>query len=275
MQEIRTRDKKQETLILYMFSGNKKHHLIAILLLVCIFNSFAVEFASLVREKPLMLSYTADKNINVSFLFNVKNIKESKLDIYLNVRYIIGSDTLNDYLYFGEGYSGTLKDIYLEQGDSVQVYIYLNNEEVGKIDNLKGSFTAKAGPGVDMTSTGEVFRFTGTIWKDDQLPLFRIAKPDDKKQQLSIDVNLTENYEFDKLFVKIKVVSPAQGILLFSKELAVNEEQNLGFRKKTVKIDFSDLEVQKAGSYYVQLFHQMGQSRVNGVESISYQLTDK
>ncbi len=237
--------------------------------------SSAVDFTSLVREKPLMVNYTAQKNINVSFLFNVKSVKESKLDIYLNVRYIIGNDTLNDYLYFGEGYTGTIKDIYLEQGDSVQAYIYLNNEETGKIDNLKGSFSVNAGPGADMTSTGDICRFAGTIWKDDQLPLFRIAKADERKQQLSIDVELTENYEFDKLFVKIKVVSPAQGILLFSKELVVNEEQNIAFRRKTVKIDFPDLEVQKAGSYYVQLFHQMGQSRVNGVESISYHLTDK
>lgn len=237
--------------------------------------SSAVDFTSLVREKPLMVNYTAQKNINVSFLFNVKSVKESKLDIYLNVRYIIGNDTLNDYLYFGESYTGTIKDIYLEQGDSVQAYIYLNNEETGKIDNLKGSFSINAGPGADMTSTGDICRFAGTIWKDDQLPLFRIAKADEKKQQLSIDVELTGNYEFDKLFVKIKVVSPAQGILLFSKELVVNEEQNIAFRRKTVKIDFPDLEVQKAGSYYVQLFHQMGQSRVNGVESISYHLTDK
>lgn len=237
--------------------------------------SSAVDFTSLLREKPLMVSYTADKNTNVSFMFSVKNIKESKLDMYLNVRYIINSDTLNDYLYFGESYTGMIKDIYLEQGDSVFAYIFLNNEETAKIENLKGSFTAKAGPGIDMTSTGEVCHFTGTVWKDDQLPLFRISKADEKKQQLSIDVELTENYEFDKLFVKIKVVSPAQGILLFSKELLVNEEQNIAFRRKTVKIDFPDLEVQKTGSYYVQVFHQMGQSRVNGVESISYKLTDK
>jgi hypothetical protein len=273
MQEIRS--KRQETSMPDMLSGKKKYHLIVLLLFVFGFNSFAVDFTSLVREKPLMVIYTADKNINVSFMFSVKNMKESKLDIYLNVCYIIGNDTLNDYLYFGESYTGMIKDIYLEKGDSVQAFIYLNNEETGKIDNLKGSFNVKAGPGEDMTSTGEAYRFTGTIWKEDQLPLFRIAKPDEKKQQMSIDVELTENYEFDKLYVKIKVVSPAQGILLFSKELPVNEEQNIGFRRKTVKIDFPDLEVQKAGSYYVQLFHQMGQSRVNGVESISYHLTDK
>ncbi|MGE0636578.1 MAG: hypothetical protein AB7P01_09065 [Bacteroidia bacterium] len=248
----------------------------AILFFLCFaLVSSAVDFTSLLREKPLMVSYTADKNTNVSFMFTVKNIKESKLDIYLNVRYIINADTLNDYLYFGESYTGMIKDIYLEQGDSVFAYIFLNNEETGKIENLKGSFTAKAGPGLDMTSTGEVCHFTGTIWKDNQLPLFRISKTDEKSQQMSIDIELTENYEFDKLFVKIKVVSPAQGILLFSKELVVNEEQNIPFRRKTVKIDFPDLEVQKTGSYYVQVFHQMGQSRVNGVESISYRLIDK
>lgn len=237
--------------------------------------SSAVDFTSLVREKPLMVSYTAEKNTNVSFLFNVKNAKESKLDIYLKVLYIINTDTLNDYLYFGDGFTGMIKELFLEAGDSVKAYLYLNNEETAKIDNLKGSFTAKAGPGIDMSSTGEVCHFTGTVWKDDQLPLFRISKTDEKSQQLSIDVELTENYEFDKLFVKIKVVSPAQGILLFSKELVVNEEQHIAFRRKTVKIDFPDLEVQKTGSYYIQVFHQMGQSRVNGVESISYRLTDK
>ena len=248
----------------------------AILLFLCFaLVSSAVDFTSLLREKPLVASYAADKNTNVSFMFNVKNVKESKLDIYLHVRYIINEDTLNDYLYFGEGYTGMIKEFYLEAGDSVYAYLYLNNEETGKIDNLKGFFNAIAGPGLDMTSTGELCRFTGTVWKDDQLPLFRISKADEKKQQLSIDVLLSENYEFDKLFVKIKVVSPAQGILLFTKELVVNEEQNIGLRKKTVKIDFPDLEVQKIGSYYVQLFHQMGQSRVNGVESISYHLTDK
>ncbi|MCG3167714.1 MAG: hypothetical protein POELPBGB_03508 [Bacteroidia bacterium] len=237
--------------------------------------SSAVDFTALLREKPLTVSYTAEKNINVSFMFTVKNVKESKLDIYLHARYIINADTLNDYLYFGETYTGMIKELYLEAGDSVQAFLYLNNEETAKIENLKGSFSVKAGPGLDLSSTGEVCRFTGTVWKDDQLPLFRIAKADEKNQQLTIDVELTENYEFDKLFMKIKVVSPAQGILLFSKELMVNEEPDIPFRRKTVKIDFPDLEVQKAGSYYVQVFHLMGQSRVNGVESISYRLTDK
>lgn len=252
----------------------KKASVVLLFLCIAIVSS-AVEFTSLVREKPLIVSYTANKNINVSFLLNLKSLKEVKLDIYLNVRYIINNDTLNDYLYFGEAYTGMIKELYLEAGDSVYAYVYLNNEGVGKIENLKGSLIIKDGPGLDMQSTGEVCRFTGTVWKDDQLPLFRISKVDENRQQLRIEVQLTENYEFDKLYMKIKVVSPAQGILLFSKELAVNDQPDLGFRRKTVDIDFTDLEIHKAGSYYIQVFHQMAQSRVNGVEYISYRLFDK
>ncbi len=237
--------------------------------------SFAVDFTSLLREKPVMVSYIADKNSNASFILNIKSLKESRIDIFLNVNYIIGKDTLNDYLYLDESYSGMIKEIYLEEGDSVYAYIFLNNQETGIIENLKGSFTVKAGPGLDMQATGEVCRFTGTVWKDDQLPLFRISKNDSKNQTLSVDVSLTENFEFDKLYLKIKVISPSQGILLFTKDLTVNEDAVLAYRRRIIKIDFPDIEVQKQGSYYVQIFHQMGQSRINGVDYVSYRLTDK
>jgi len=248
---------------------------ILFLLLCFAISSLAVDFTSLSQEKPVSVSFFAERKINVSFILNLKSLKESHFDIFLNVKYVINSDTLNDFLYFDETYTGTIKDIYLEQGDSVSAYIFLNNEETKKIDNLKGSFIVKSGPGDDLQNTGEVCRFTGTIWKDSQLPLFRIAKGDDKSQLLSLDVSLTENYEFDKLYLKIKVISPSQGILLYSKELDINTEPELPFRRRIIKIDFPDLDVQKQGSYYVQLFHQMKQSRINGVEYVSYHLTDK
>lgn len=248
---------------------------VSVLCLLFAVNVFAVDFSSLSREKAVGVGFSAEKNCNVSFLLNIKSLKENRLDIFLSVHYVIGTDTLNDYIYLDESYSGMIKEIYLEAGDSIYAYILLNNEEVAKIDNLKGSLVAKAGTSLDMQSTADMSKFTGTVWKDDQLPLFRIAKADEKAQLLHVDVSLTENFEFDKLYLKIKVISPSQGILLYSKELAVTEETVLPYRRKVISVDFPDLDIQKPGSYYVQVFHQMGQSRINGVEFVSYRLTDK
>jgi len=253
----------------------QKSSIIVFLFLLFSLHSFSVDFTYLSREKPVMISYRADKNSNIAFILNLKSLKEIRLDIFLKASYIIGGDTLNDFLYLDESYTGSIKEIYLEEGDSVYAYIWLNNDGTEKIENIKGSFISKTGAGIDMQSTGEMCKFTGTIWKDNQLPLFRISKTDDKNQLLSLDVSLTENFDFDKLYLKIKVVSPSQGILLYSKEFNVNEDAFLPYRRKLLKIDFPDLEVKKAGSYYVQVFHQMSQSRINGVEYLSYQLIDK
>lgn len=252
-----------------------KHSLLFLAFALSVSKSIAVDFTSLSREKPVTVSYAADRNSNVSFMLSVKSLKENRLDIFLRVCYIIDSDTLNDYLYLDESYNGMIKEIYVHQGDSVKAFIYLNNDETVKIDNLKGSFSVKSAPGIDMHSSGDVCRFTGSVWKDDQLPLFRISKTNEQNQLLSLDIALTENFEFDKLFLKIKIISPAQGIQLYTKELVVNEEPELPYRRKTMKIDFTDLEVQKSGSYYVQVFHLMSQKRINGVESVAYRLTDK
>lgn len=222
-----------------------------------------------------MVTYKAEKKSNVSFILTIKSVKESHIDLFLKVMYVVDNDTLNDYLYLDETYSGMIKEIFLEPGDSVNAYIFLNNQETVKLDNFKGSFVAKYGPASDMQTTGETCKFTGTVWKDDQLPLFRIAKADEKSQVLNIDVSLTENFEFDKLHLKIKVISPAQGILLYSKTLDVNSEEVLPYRRSIIKIDFPDIEIQKAGSYYIQVFHQMAAKRINGVEYISYHLSDK
>lgn len=247
-------------------------------LFLCVFiieATHAVSFSELSRETPVMVGFSADKTSNVSFQLTLKSLKENRLNIFLNVQYIIGKDTLNDYLYLDESYEGTIKEIYLNKGDSVFAFIFLNNEETNMIKNLKGSFETQTEPGLDMSSTGEMSKFTGTVWKSDQLPLFRIAKSDEKSQMLNIDVSLTENFEFDKLYMKIKVVSPAQGILLYTKELTVNKTPELPYKRKVIKIDFPDLEMKKPGSYYVQVFHEMKNSRINGVEYISYRLTDK
>lgn len=239
------------------------------------FSAIAVDFTSLSREKAVMISHAANKNSNIAFILNLKSLIEIRLDVFLKVSYIIGTDTLNDFLYLDESYTGTIKEIYLEEGDSVYAYIWLNNDETTKIENIKGSFIIKAGPAVDAEASVNMYKFTGTIWKDDQLPLFRISKSDEKNQLLNLDVALTENFDFDKLYLKIKVISPSQGILLYSKEFTVNEYPELTFRRKLLKIDFPDLDFQKAGSYYVQVFHQMDQGRINGVEYLSYRLTDK
>ncbi len=252
-----------------------RNTLIFIQLLFLSMHSYAADFTSLSREKPVVVRYSADKNCNVSFVLNLKSIKEVRLDIFLKVNYIIGNDTLNDFIYLDESYTGTIKELYLQKGDSVQACLWLNNDEIIKLENIKGSFNVKSGTGIDLQSTGEMCRFTGTVWKDDQLPIFRIAKNDEKNQVLNLNVSLTENFDFDKLYLKIKVISPSQGILLYTKELIVNEELVLPYRRKLLKIDFPDLEVQKPGSYYVQVFHEMSQTLINGVEYISYHLSDK
>ncbi len=235
-------------------------------------NTLALEFSTLSKYKPTQISYTTANKTYVSFALKISPDKPLKSDLFIRVQYEIGSDTLNDYIYTDGEYDGIIKELFLDAGESVTVSLFLNNSGMDFINDLNGSIDIEKKEDTDVSSDEGAFHFVGSVWKLDESPIFRISKTDSEQKSLVLKFSLTENYEFDVLFIRAKIISPMQGILMLNKTVEVNNEAFLPYKGKTVEVTFPDLHMDKPGSYYVQLTHEHHSRRVNGIQSISWEL---
>ena len=117
--------------------------------------------------------------------------------------------------------------------------------------------------------------FPGTLWSADDPVLFKITKQEDSHKDLRINFVFTENFEFDRLFIRIKVISPEQGIVVLNKEIEVNTSDFLEYSKNTIKTEIPEIMIKGQGTYYIQITHQMQNLRVNGIDNASFELLEQ
>ena len=233
----------------------------------------ALEFHSLSKLKPVEVSFATENKTFIAFHLTLNRPEMLHSDLFLKVEYLIGKDTLNDYLYVnGEDYSGIIKEMFLESGEKVIANLYLNNNGIDLIPEIEGKLEVSKGEEDQPESDAGIFRFTGTIWRSSELPIFRISKNDTDPKSLVLKLALTENFEFDSLFIRAKIISPMQGILVINKDVAVNSEEFLPYSGKTLEIEFPELHIDKPGSYYLQLSQEYSDNRINGIQSVSWEL---
>lgn len=235
-------------------------------------STFAVEFTSLSKYKPVEISYSAANKTFASFVLKVAPDKPLKTDLFIRIKYIIGQDTLNDYVYTDGEYDGVVKELFLDAGETVTALLYLNNMGIDFVNDLSGSITINKADDTNVEAAEGTFRFVGDVWRVGESPIFRITKTDSEQKSLVLKFNLTENFEYDMLFIRTKVISPMQGILIINKNVNVNSEAFLPYKSTTVEVQFPDLHIDKPGSYYVQLTHEHTAKRINGIQSTSWEL---
>lgn len=245
---------------------------LALALILQAATSFGVDFTKLSRDEPVSTVYPSNFKcyVDVSLFLNATEAYNGP--IYLRVSYIIGNDTLNDNLKIDGSFNGVVKQLFLDEGEHVTAMVKLNNGETEVIEGLEGSLRIVRNPDFEPSADQGQNTFLSGVWNASQTPLFRIPITDSIPQVFRLKLSLNENFEFDKLFFKVKVISPSAGILMLKKEVVANEEPALKLRKKTFTVDFPEVDLSTAGTYYFQVMHNMFGMRINGIEKISYEI---
>lgn len=246
--------------------------LITIALLLKAMSSFSVDFNKLSRTEPVSTSYPATLKcyVDVSLFLNATPVFDSP--IFLRVSYIIGLDTLNDNLTVDGSFNGAIKQLFLDEGERVTAIIHLNNGSKEEIEGIEGSLSIVRNPEFKPADTEGKNTFLSGIWKSDQTPLFRVAIQNSAPKTFRLKLTVNENYEFDKLYLKMKTISPSAGIIMIEKVVSINDHPALEMRKKTFTIDVEEIDLKTAGTYYFQVMQNMAGMRLNGIDKIEYQI---
>ena len=246
--------------------------LITGLLLLQTIASFGVDFTKISRDEPITTAYPANFKcyVDVSLFLNATDVYMGS--IFLRVSYIIGNDTLNDNLKVNGSFNNVIKQVFLDENERLTVIIHLNNDETEVVEGIEGSLRIVRNPEFQPTDDQGKSTFLSGVWKSDQTPLFRVAIKDSVSQLFLLKLTMNENYEFDKFYFKMKVISPSAGILMLQRVVNVNDRPALEMRKKTFSVDIEEVDLSAPGTYYFQVMQNMTGMRVNGIDRIDYEI---
>ncbi|MFT7101457.1 MAG: hypothetical protein ACJAYA_000002 [Bacteroidia bacterium] len=236
------------------------------------FNAYSVDFTKLSRDEPITTVYPANFKCYVDVSLFVNAIDVYKGPVFLRVSYIIGNDTLNDNIMVDGSYNKVVKQLFLDEGERLTAIIHLNNGETEVIDEIEGSLRIVRNPEFQAADEKGKNIFLSGVWNSDQTPLFRVSIKSTSSKVFRLKLSLNENYEFDKVYLKMKVISPSAGILMLDKEISVIDQPTLDMRKKIFTVDVEEVDLSTAGTYYFQVMQNMTGIRLNGVDKIEYEI---
>ena len=237
-----------------------------------VYNAYSVDFTKISRDEPITTAYPANFKCYVEVSLSVNAIEAYGGPVFLRVSYIIGSDTLNDNIKVDGSFNKVVKQLFLDEGERLTTIIHLNNGETAEIDGVEGSLRIVRNPDFQPADEQGKSTFLSNVWKSDQTPLFRVGIKDSIPQLFRLKLTMNENYEFDKFYFKMKVISPSAGILMLDKEVSVNDSPALELRKKTFTVDVEEVDLATAGTYYFQVIQNMVGMRINGVVKIDFEI---
>jgi len=246
--------------------------ILSIFILLQSFASFGVDFTKLSRTEPVTTAYPATLKCFVDVTLFLDATKVSSNPVFLRVSYIIGLDTLNDNLMIDGSFNGVIKQLFLGEGERVTAIIHLNNGAKEEIDGIEGLLSIVRNPDFKPEDNEGKNAFLSGVWKSDQTPLFRVSVQNSSAKKFRLKISVNENYEFDNLFLKLKVISPSAGIVMVEKQVNINDRTSVEIRKKTFTIDVEEIDMTTAGTYYFQVMQNMAGMRINGVDKIEYQI---
>ena len=246
--------------------------LTVLLLLLNASISFGVDFTKLSRTEPVTTVYPSNFKcyVDVSLFLNATEAYSGQL--FLRVSYVIGSDTLNDNLSISGSHNAVIKQLFLDEGERLTAFVHLNNGEIEELENIEGSLRIVRNPDFQPTEEQGKNTFLSGVWKSDQTPLFRVGIKDSIPQVFRLKLFFNRNYEYDRLYFKMKIISPATGIVMLTKEVIVNEEGTLESRNKIFTVDVGEIDLSTIGTYYFQIMPNMQAERINGIEKIEYDI---
>lgn len=237
-------------------------------------HAWSVGFTSLSSTEAVAVVLETQQKTLVDILLNVDLNKLNRKSLALRIKCTINGSEFNEYLTLEKDHKGPIKRILMNEGELLKAELFLHESGLTELIPVIGNFdvtklqSEKVGESVSSNT------FISGLWPETQLPLFRVIKEDETKKTLSLKFNFTDQFEFDQLYYKLKVISPTDGILLYEESIEVNPAQYVARNPKSVKVDLPKVPIAGAGTYYFQVQHNMETTYVNGVKSVEYELIE-
>ena len=241
-------------------------------LLICPLLASAVDFNKLDRNRPISTKFETAENCVVDVNLTLDARTEDRKDFYLRLVYIIDADTLTDLNLLNADHKGVVKRLRLEALEKLEVLLYLHDRGQETLTDISGKLTIDRDQINTIKDENSLATFTGTVWNRQQVPLFRIVKADNEPQTLVLKFDLTENFDFDKLMFNLKVINPALGIQVVSKDVVVNSGPTTEHKARFISIELPEVKINESGTFYLQISQRMKSKRINGVKKVHYLL---
>lgn len=233
---------------------------------------FSIPFNSLSSNQGVTVIYNARENSHVDIHLGMIAEKAKRKTVSIKMLLSIGEGICTEYRTVESLYAGVVKQVFLNEGDQLKVELFLHEQGMDELLGLEGDLSLERNTELKIDEEFSNSRFFGDIWSDRQLPLFRVSKDSAGKEMLSLTFNFTDQFEYDKLFFRLKVISPVDGILLYEKEVPVLSGDGER-RARSVEMEFEDVPIEEPGSYYYQVSHRMLNTHINGISGVKFNLS--
>ena len=236
--------------------------------------AWSVDFTTLTQTESVAVVIEVQQKSYVDIMLDIDLDKINRESLALKVKCTINGNVFYEYKVFEKGNNGSIKRILLEPGKMFKAELFLHEKGMKSLIPVSGTFDLVRQRSIQVSESVSASTFLSDLWAETQLPLFRFIKEDGIKKTLNVKFNFTDQYEYDKLHYKVKVISPVDGILLYEEVIEVNTEKYVARKPKSIEIDLTKIPVVGAGTYYLQFQHNMNSSYLNGVKSLEYELNE-
>lgn len=248
----------------------------------CLFSLFLIlsflvsanSFRSLSSVKAVKETYTASSKVkvDVNLILQIENKDFQNLPII--IKYRVNDVEFQDFLEIETVKRGVVKSINLKEGDYFEAGIIINSQDTLEVDQIRGSITFSEGVKSFSSADNKSYEFTGDLWRVKEAPLFRVVKKDDTEQKIKFTVTTDTNYPHDKLYLRIKVIHPKDGMKKISKTIVITDDEFLSGKSDSFEFVLEGVVLNSPGNFYFEVKHQHSKEWLNGVSSISYELLD-
>lgn len=233
----------------------------------------AKSFNQLSSVDPIHLSYKSDtegyKNIQLLCVNNNKMYDSIPVELKIEV----AGEVMIDYFTLGSTFNENVKTLFLYEGDSVDVHLRVLTKDSIEIQEINGNI--KLNDPMIIKSDGSPLYKTliGGYWDAKQALMFHINNKDSMSYIAKFKVGFGLNYEFDKFYYSINVLSPDASFETIEGMLVINKGKYLNL-KPTIRTLSQEIKIEKKGKYIIELIPFMNRQRVNGINSVEYWLSE-
>jgi hypothetical protein len=191
-------------------------------------------------------------------------VTEGKLPAVLRIAYRVGIDTLYDAVAVDSKEWTFVKHWPLLKGDTLCTWV---------VDSGYSVNVEYRNDGFEKVIQNENYRgFTGDVWHYKDVALLRISKNRKFPERLNVVVGLKPGFDFDRIYLSVKIIHPTEGVKEVEKEVRVIEAESLGKTSRLLRVYIPEWVIEEPGDYFLRVSHQHLNDRLNGIDFVSYEL---
>ncbi len=233
----------------------------------------AKSFSSLSSKECVSVGFRAESEGYKNIHLLVVNKNKDYDSIPLKLEVVIGGEKMVDYHTLAETINEELKTVYLYEGDSITVNLFIQSSKEILLNKLKGNLKINDPMVLKSDASKNSKSFIGNYWDVKQTTIFRAEKFDTIPQIARFNVQFDKNYAFDKFHYQINVMSPDSSFYSVEGSQQVNKDSYITLEEKTFDL-LQEVGISKSGKYIIEIVPLMGIQRINGVKSVGYQLVN-